>query len=292
MVDPLVNAVIGPYVLRALISAGGVAEVYRAQHREDGRAYAVKIIRPERQADKLHHKAFLDEFALLQRLSHPGIPKGRRLDEVDGRCCMVMDLVPGTTLHQLRSDGTAFDAFDAFLQLTSIVAYLHEEALVHNDLKLENVMLRPDGTIALVDFGNAREVGVVTGIFRRLLARRAPVFGTPTYIAPELISGDGSPTRRSDLYSLGVCCFILLTGNPPFTHDRKSARLRAAVEETAPALRSRLPSMPQALARVIDVCLSKDPMNRLEDAGQLLHALKVHAKAMTRHPTGVAPIKT
>lgn len=272
------GAAIGPFIVREAISAGGVAEVYRAQHREDGRSYAVKIMRPERQAEKHHLKAFHDEFALLQRLDHPGIPKARRLDEVKGRACIVMDHVPGRTLHALRSEKAAVDAVDAFRRLVAIVAYLHGAEVIHNDLKLENVILRPDGGISLVDFGNARE-GLRPGLLSRLLRRREPVFGTPTYLAPELIAGEAPPSPRSDCYALGVCCFILLTGDPPFVFDRKSARLRAAINETPPSLRSRVPSAPLSFARLIDSCLAKDPTHRPVDAAAMGEALRIIARA-------------
>ena len=126
----LTNAVIGPFVVREPISAGGIAEVYRAQHRDDGRSYAVKVMRPERQAEKQHYKAFRDEFAQLQRLDHPDIPKARRLDEIKGRACMVIDYVPGRTLFALRAEKVAFDPLDVFRKLVAIVAYLHDQGLV------------------------------------------------------------------------------------------------------------------------------------------------------------------
>ena len=286
----LANAAIGPFVIRELISAGGIAEVYRAQHRDDAKSYAVKVMRPERQAEKQHLKAFHDEFALLQRLDHPGIPKARRLDEVKGRVCMVLDHVPGKTMYALRIEKAAFDAVDVFRQLVAIAAYLHGEEIVHNDLKLENVILRPDGVINLVDFGNARE-HIKPGLLGRLLRKRVPVFGTPTYLAPELIADEASPTPRSDCYSLGVCCFILLSGEPPFIFDRKSARLRAAVNEQAPSLRSRVPSVPLSFSRLIDNCLAKNPAQRPVDAGTLGAALRVIAKANESTPTtNVGPV--
>ena len=274
----LANAAIGPFVIRELISAGGIAEVYRAQHRDDAKSYAVKVMRPERQAEKQHLKAFLHEFALLQRLEHPGIPKARRLDQVKGRACMVLDLVPGKTLHALRIEKAAFDAVGVFHQLVAITAYLHSKDIVHNDLKLENVIMHPDGAISLVDFGNAREY-VKPGFLGRLLRKREAVFGTPTYLAPELIANDAPPSPRSDCYSLGVCCFILLTGEPPFVFDRHSARLRAAVSQQAPSLRSRVATVPLAFSRLIDSCLAKDPAQRPVDAGALGLALRVLAKA-------------
>lgn len=285
----LTTAVVGPYVLRELISAGGVAEVYRAQHRDDHKEYAVKVIRPERQSEKHHAKAFADEFDLLCRLDHPQIPKARRKDEVRGRACMVIDLVPGRTLHVLREENAGFDAFAAFRQIVAVTAYLHQQEIVHNDLKLENVILRPDGQIGLVDYGNARPVARKS-LLHRLLKRKEPTFGTPTYLAPELISGEGEASFRSDVYSLGVCAFILLTGQPPFVYDRKSARLRAAVNQQAPSIRTRLPKLSPNLTRLIDSTLAKDPEHRPVDAIRLSEALRIVGAATQRVANSKTPL--
>lgn len=278
MTSVFTNATVGPYVLRELISAGGVAEVFKAHHRDGQGEYAVKVIRPERMSEKHHAKAFKDEFELMESLDHPGIPKVRRFDAVRGRPCIVMDYVPGRPLHLLIDEKARFDAQDAFLRLAEIVAYLHANGIVHNDLKLENVVLRPDGRISLVDFGNARRAQS-KGLIARLFKARVPVFGTPTYLAPELIAGEGDPSFRSDLYSLGVCCFILFTGGPPFVYDRKSARLRAAVNQVAPSLGSRRAGLSPSFVKLIDACLAKDPSHRPEDAQRLFHACRVIKKA-------------
>lgn len=286
MTSVFTNATVGPYVLRELISAGGVAEVFKAQHRDAQGAYAVKVIRPERMAEKHHVKAFKDEFEVMESLDHPGIPKARRFDAVRGRPCIVMEFVPGRPLHQLIDEKVRFDAQDAFLRLAEIVAYLHANGIIHNDLKLENVILRPDSRVSLVDFGNARRAQS-KGLIARLFKARVPVFGTPTYLAPELIAGEGDPSFRSDLYSLGVCCFILFTGEPPFVYDRKSARLRAAVKQVAPSLASRRTGLSPSFVKLIDACLAKDPSHRPEDAQRLFHACRVIKKA-----TGAAGVSS
>lgn len=278
MSGSLINLSVGPYVVRELISAGGVAEVFRVQHRSDGTACALKVMRPERQAQKHHAKAFIEEYNLLSRLDHPGIPKARRQEEINGRACILMDFVPGQTLYALQTAKARFDAVTAFVRLVGIVAYLHQQGVVHNDLKLENAIRRPDGDIALVDFGNAR-IGAKKGLFARLLGKREPTFGTPTYVAPELIAGEGEPSFRSDCYSLAVCCFILLSGDPPFNFDRKSARLRAAMNQAPPTLRGRVPSVSPSFSRLIDTCLAKDPTLRLENAEVLHKGLTLVLKA-------------
>ncbi len=278
MTSVFTNATVGPYILRELISAGGVAEVFKAQHRDGAGEYAVKVMRPERMIEKHHLKAFKAEYELLARLDHPGIPKGRRYDAVRERPCIVMNFVPGRPLHLLIDDRTLLPAQDIFLKLVEIVAYLHSEGIVHNDLKLENILLRPDGRVSLVDFGNAR-LTQKRGLLSRLFKSREPIFGTPTYLAPELIASESDPSFRSDLYSLGVCCFILFTGEPPFVYDRTSARLRATVNQVPPSLASRRTGLSSSFVKLIDACLAKDPAHRPEDAQRLLHACKLASKA-------------
>src|SRR5580658_4953947 len=99
MPDAFINAAFGPYLLREMISGGGIAEVYRATHQEDQRSVAVKMMRPEMQQDKGHLTCFKDEFAFLQRLSHEALPVARRFGEIRGRAAFAMDLIPGEPLH-------------------------------------------------------------------------------------------------------------------------------------------------------------------------------------------------
>jgi serine/threonine protein kinase len=199
---------------------------------------------------------------------------------------MIMDLMPGRPLHLLKEEKANFDAQSAFLNLLEIVGYLHAEKVVHNDLKLENVLLSENGKVSLVDFGNAR-LAEKKGLFGKLFAKREPTFGTPTYLAPELIAGEGEPSFRSDCYSLAVCCFVLLTGDPPFTYDRKSARLRAAVNQAPPSLASRRTGLSSSFVRLIDSCLAKNPEQRPEDAQRLFSACRLIQKA-----GGTAAIKS
>src|SRR3954468_23428453 len=130
----LVNAAFGPYVLRSLISAGGIAEVYRGQHNSGGGDVAIKVMRPERAAEKQHAKAFADEFALLSRLKHPSIPRALRDGEIKGRPCIVLEFIPGEPLPVLVERGVSLDASAIFARLVKTVGYLHDQGVVHNDL--------------------------------------------------------------------------------------------------------------------------------------------------------------
>jgi serine/threonine protein kinase len=267
MADPLINATIGPFIIRDLISGGGVAEVYRAEHADDRSIVAVKVMRPERLGDRAHVAAFQAEFAILQRIRNPGVPAARRQGEVKGRPCFIMDHVAGQPLHQLCQGERPLGRPAVFADLVGIVAHLHQQRILHADIKLENAILKPTGKVGLVDFGNAHEV-VARGLFARLFGGRKPLFATPTYVAPELVRG-GVPTFASDVYALGVCAFIILTGEPPFPATRSSGRVRANLKGNPPAIRSRLHELPARAAVAIDASLSKDPAGRPLDARQL-----------------------
>jgi serine/threonine-protein kinase len=188
-----------------------------------------------------------------------------------------MDYITGEPLHLACKREKPWDRLSVFLELVQVVAYLHGEHVIHADLKLENVILRPTGNIVLVDFGNAREV-VTKSFFARLFKPKDRVFGTPTYLAPELMKGQ-QPSYASDVYSLAVCAFILLSGEPPFHANSRTGRLKANLNNEAPSIRSRCTELPQSAANAIDRCLSKEPGERPADASSLLGQLKELAPA-------------
>jgi serine/threonine-protein kinase len=280
----LINATLGSFVVRELIGAGGVAEVYRAEHVEDQKSLALKALRYERLGEKDKLKAFQDEFRWLSQLRHPGIPLARRTGEIQGRPCILMDYVPGETLAVLQAKGRQTPGVGPLLGLVGIVAYLHERRLIHNDIKLENTILRPDGGVSLVDFGSVKEVQADNVITRFFTRTPKQIFGTATYLAPEIIAGK-RPTLATDVYALGVCAFMLLTGKPPFDATRQSGRLRANASERPPSIRERLPQITPALAHGIDACLAKSADERPADARALLGLIKELGRSLTE--TGV-----
>jgi serine/threonine protein kinase len=269
----LINATFGPLVIRELISAGGIAEVYRAQHLGDKRVAAIKVMRSGMQADRRHRQAFLQEFELLQALHHPGLPSVHDQGEIKGRTCFVMDYLAGDPLHLVRKNHPHLNWPGLLVDLVGIVAYLHEQGIVHADVKLENAIYHSGGRLGLVDFGNARRYQG-QGVLARWFGRKAqPTFGTPTYLAPELLRG-AEPTFASDVYALGVCAFILLSGEPPFEATQRYSRLQANLSSPPPFIRTRCPDLPVVAAKTIDACLAKNPASRPADAQQVLVGLK------------------
>jgi serine/threonine-protein kinase len=253
--SPLFNQSFGSYILRDLIGGGGVAEVWRAEHRTDQQPVAVKVMRPERLADRFHVRSFAREQEVLRDLQHPGIPRIRHQGELAGRPGFALDFIPGQTLVEACKQRD-LPRIQALSELCDIVEHLHSRNIVHNDLKLENVLWRTTGGVVLVDFGNVRRLGPVREITSMFLREPPRAFNTATYVAPELLTG-GKATCASDVYALGVCAFLVLTGQPPFTDKTQSAKLRAHATATPPAIRGRIPTLPAAQAQVMDACLAK-----------------------------------
>ena len=270
----LVSATFGPWTLREMVSAGGIAEVYRGEHTNDGRQVAIKVMRSEKQKEKYHHQAFLREFEYLTALKHPALASARRQGEIKGRACFAMDYFSGLPLHQVIATKQPFDRLSALSELVQVAAYLHGEHVVHADFKLENIMLRPTGRIALVDFGNAKRIETQSFFGKLFASKQAErVFGTPTYLAPELMKGK-LPSYSSDVYALGVCAFIILSGEPPFDASGRTGRLKANLNNAPPTIRSRCPELPLRVAQAIDRSLDKDPLVRPSDADSLWSQLK------------------
>ena len=275
MAKTLANQTLGPFTLREIIGAGGIAEVYRADHRDDGRQYAVKVMRPERAAEKAQVKNFLEEFDTIQALKHPGIPIARRQGEIEGRPAFVMDLVEGANLATLHGQGKPFPGVHLLFQLCAVADYLHQQDIIHNDLKLENCILRPDGHLVLVDFGSVRYPRRTSLLQRFFKKPSGQIFGTATYLAPELIQGE-RPTFRTDVYALGVCAFLMLSGRPPFEEARQSGRLNANLKAVPPSISKRIPDIHPGVASILDACLAKDPKKRPMAASEVYAAAKLH----------------
>lgn len=283
---PLINKTFGNMVLRECIGIGGAAEVWRAERVSDHQSFAVKVMRPERATDKHIMRCFEREMDVLEELKHPAVPALRLRGAIDGQPAFAMDYVPGTNLAVLMGKDQPFPALKALIGLVEVVAFLHENGIVHNDIKLDNTVLANDGSgrVWLVDFGNIRRIGRFNPLSALLFRSPVKVFGTATYLAPELLDGKKA-TKQSDLYALGVCCFILLSGKPPYaTAKTMSSRLRANQRADPAAIGGRVRGIPPGAAQVIDDCLAKDPSARPADVKMLLSAVRSLAGRLPEMP--------
>jgi len=264
MAEKLAHKILGPFHLAEQIGQGGVSEVYRAFHSDTRKEVAVKVMHEAKAGDKQQRDAFRAEFELLQSLEHPGLPKAYRLGAIQDRPAMAIEYIGGRTLYALRGEEVHFDRVGAMLAMIHIVAHLHQNDVVHNDLKPENFILQESGRLCLIDFGNARRV-CKPGLLGRFFKKKQKLFGTPSYLAPELITG-GEADFRSDCYALGIAVFFLLTGETPFGGDRRTIVLNRAVKQDAASVCDLVPRLPKSLGKVIDSCMLKDPDRRPPDA--------------------------
>ena len=282
----LTNARLGSWIVRELIGMGGTAEVYRADNVDGGPPVVIKVFHSARVADPEQFKNFRNEFQILERRLHPGIPVGRRFSNIAGRPCIVMDYLDGESMGKVLSQKAKqvlpLQPLRLLADLCDIVAAIHKAQLIHNDIKLENCILRPNGALALVDFGSVRENTKVNFLGKLFKRTETKVFGTPTYLAPEILAG-GQPTYQSDLYALGVCSFRLLTGNYPFEAKTMTTRIRANVNQSPPSLVSRIPSIPAGPAAVLDKCLAKLPAERTASI-ELVQAAVAKLQHRTKSP--------
>jgi serine/threonine protein kinase/serine/threonine protein phosphatase PrpC len=259
---------IGPYRITGFLGAGGMGEVWRGVHRELQRDVAIKRL-SDSAAAGVSLERFRNEARLHGTLNHPRIAQLYDFIVDDGAPCIVMEYVAGPTIEQQLRQGAM--PLHIALPIVEMVAeaagYLHQRGIVHRDIKPSNVKLRPDGSPVLLDFGIARADGDPR------LTRTGMIVGTPQALAPEQFEGktlDG----RSDIWSIGVLLYEMVTGVPPFTGDSIAVLASAILSTTAVTPSARLKSLPPRLDAVIARCLDRDRSRRYQTTEELIVALQ------------------
>jgi eukaryotic-like serine/threonine-protein kinase len=277
------EALVGEFELQRELGHGGMGIVFLARDVHLDRLVALKVLPPYPGQNASVRERFLREARTAAQLSHPNIVGIHRADERAGFAFFVMEFVDGESLGQRVRDRGALPPVDAVRHLREVtwaLAYAHARGVIHRDVKPENIMIERGTNRALVtDFGIARSERA-TG-----MTSDGHILGTAHFMSPEQIQGaplDG----RSDLYSLGVVGFYLLSGRLPFESDATSALLVAHITRPAPTLRSVAPGVPVALAAVIDRCLAKHPDERFENGETLADALGKALEDTTALPEG------
>ena len=268
----------GRYRLRARIDEGGAGQVWEARDERLGREVAIKLLGAN--ADDAFRERFADEARRAASVTHPNVvtvfDEGR--DGADA--FMVMELVRGRTLRDVVADRGPLRPHEAARLVAQIAAALdaaHEAGVIHCDVKPANVIVDPQGTAKLTDFGIAR-------------AARGPreheLIGTARYIAPERIEGK-APTERSDVYSLGLVAYELIAGRPPNAEMETEDLLRVRLDGRAPSLRSVRVGISEEIDRVIARALARDPQDRYASAGAFARDLLTASQR--DDATGVLP---
>jgi serine/threonine-protein kinase len=253
------------YRLLAQIASGGMAVVYKAHDTVLNRVVAVKILRETFADDASFRARFQTEAQSAANLAHPNIVTVYDFGQDGSRTYIVMEYVEGRDLKSLiRSDAPLpLDrALDLFVQACAGLGYAHRAGLVHCDVKPQNMLVTNDGRLKVTDFGIARAISEV--VPRDV----ETVWGTPHYFSPEQASGE-TPTPASDVYSLGVMLYEMLSGRLPFEGDSHTDLAMAHLRDAPPPLTSIIPSVPIQIEQIINKVMSKEPSSRYRTADQL-----------------------
>jgi serine/threonine-protein kinase len=268
MADLAGRLIASRYLVQSLVASGGMASVYRARDSVLEREVALKIIHPHLATDKSFVEKFRREAKMAAKLSHPNLVNV--FDQgTDGEITfLVMEFVPGITLRDAMNDFGLLDAsrtLEIIEPLTAGLAAAHSAGILHRDLKPENIFLDDNGNVKLGDFGLARAITQHT--------ETGSVVGTVAYLSPELVTR-GQADARSDIYSLGVMIFEMLTGRQPFEGEQAVQIAYQHANDRIPAPSSVKPGVPPLLDEIVLWATARNPKDRPANARELLPVIK------------------
>ncbi len=286
----LVGKRIGPYIVEKELGAGAMGTVYRGREAESGTKVAIKVIALNLTGNKTASNRFEREIAILKQLKkHPNIVKVLASGTVQGTRFFVMEYVEGESLdHVMERRGRISweELIPLGQQLCAALQHAHDKGIIHRDLKPANVMMLKDGTVKLTDFGIAKDIDVTA-----LTAANSTV-GTAAYMSPEQCRGSLDISPQSDLYSMGVMFFELITGRKPFLAETIMDMFRQHTEGPFPRPSKLVLDIPIGLDKLICQLLEKKPEDRPYNATKVAEALgKVKEKWEAQQSAGLDAAK-
>ena len=276
---------IGDYEVLGVLGAGGMGKVYKVRNVISDRVEAMKVLLANLAAQKELADRFLREIKLLASLNHPNIAALNTAMTLDNQLIMMMEYVDGVTLASRLQEGpiAPADAINYSTQLLSALSYAHKLNVIHRDVKPGNMMLTPQGVVKLMDFGIARpnnEQGMtVTGT----------TLGSLNYMSPEQVRGE-PVDQRSDLYSMGVSIYEMVTGQLPFRGHSNYSVMSAHLQETPQPPVVLRPDLPKGLSDIILMSMAKDPKDRFQSADAFANALRSVASGTSAGAGIVSPV--
>jgi hypothetical protein len=275
------------YTLEGEIGRGGMGVVYRARDERLQRRVAIKVLPPELAFSSEIRQRFTREAQTAARLSHPHIVPIHDVGEGNGIVYFVMGLIEGESLAaRIRRRGRvpAEETRRIIRETADALSAAHGLSVIHRDIKPDNILLEGTrGRVVVTDFGIAKALSATSGA---TLTSAGMAIGTPSYMSPEQAAGEREIDGRSDLYSVGIVAFQMLSGELPFNAPTVAGILMKQITETAPLLHERFPDVPEDLSLAVARCLEKDPEHRWSSADALRRALESRTVAGYR-PTGL-----
>ena len=266
------NKELGEFRLLRRIGGGGMAEVWLAEQKSLKRQVAVKVMRPDIQADETCRRRFEQEAHAAAGLNHPNIVQVYAIGESDGIRYIAQEYVAGMNMRDYiakKGPPTFEIALHLLKQITGALQAAAEAGIVHRDIKPENILLTKKGVAKIVDFGLAT---LMQGGDLRL-TQAGMTMGTPLYMSPEQVQGK-KVDHRSDLYSLGVTTFHLLAGHPPFRGETAFAVAYHQVNSQPPSLSDLRRDLPKSICEIVRRMMAKQPEDRFQSAAELLRELR------------------
>jgi len=274
------------YQILEPLGKGGMAVVYRARDLMLERLVAVKVLREDYSRDPTFQDRFRQEAKSAANLSHPNIVTVHDFGLDDGQLFLVMEYVPGTDLKTLikqRGRFTPEETIPLLIQACAGIGYAHRAGLVHCDVKPQNMLVTPDMRLKVADFGISRLFSTI-----HHEEESDVVWGSPQYFAPEQASG-AVPTPASDVYSLGIIMYEMLTGSLPFQATTAVDLARLHIEEEPPLLSEKITDISPTLEQILTKVLSKEPSQRYRTADQLGRVLMNFGNARSAPALALTP---
>lgn len=251
--------------------------VYRAIDTKLRRAVALKVLHPNVAEDEDRRRRFIREGRLVAHLTHPNIATVYDVGEADGRVFIAMELVEGEPLTAMIKPGRHVAVLEALRIVHEVargLAKAHENGVIHRDLKPDNIMVGADGIVKILDFGVAKRLDNFKIDFTDIKTQHGSLVGTPAYMSPEQAAGKKEVDQRSDVFSVGVVLFELLTGKRPFHGDTWQETIIAINRDEPATVSGSRGDVPAALDELVDGCLAKDPDSRYGSCRELLEDIE------------------
>jgi eukaryotic-like serine/threonine-protein kinase len=273
--NSLHNKILGNYKIEKQLGAGGMGEVYLAQDEKLKRKVALKILPSEFLTDEERIKRFQREARMISILNHPYIVTIYDVGSIDGTHYIATEHVEGVTVRELLAESVDLKkTLSIVSQICEALAAAHNAGIIHRDIKPENIMIRPDGYVKVLDFGLAKLAEHTD--FKLSLSNytmKGVIIGTPAYMSPEQVSDD-KVDHRTDLWSVGVVLYEMLTGKNPFKGENRQQTFQKILSENPPLVSELNPKLPPELDRILEKALEKDADLSYQTASDLRADLK------------------